>query len=134
MVFSLTLGVELALSLLLVATLFYCALLERRLKAVRDGQQYLNATIGDLNVSLTRAGQSVRALEEAAATVGASLDARVAQARAAIDELSLLAASGERIAERMERSVSARPATPAANCGLPSGSVMARLDALKVTR
>jgi len=131
MVFSLTLGVELALSLLLAATLVYCSVLERRLKAVREGQEHLKSTIGDLNASLARAGASLRALETAAATVGETLDRKTATARATIDELSVLNTSGERIAERMERSVSTRPASRPAAAGLPSGSIMARLDTLK---
>jgi len=134
MVFSLTLGVELALSLLLAATLVYCSVLERRLKTVREGQEHLKSAIGELNTSLARAGASLRALEMAAETVGESLDTKLTEARTTIDELSLLTASGERIAERMERSVSTRPVPRSATAGLPSGSVMGRLDALRAAR
>ena len=48
--------IEGGLCLLLAATLVYCMVLERRLKAVRLGQQEMNATIGDLNASLATAG------------------------------------------------------------------------------
>jgi uncharacterized coiled-coil protein SlyX len=125
MTFTLTLAVEIALSALLVATLVYCALLERRLSAVRKGQEGLNAMIADLNSSLATAGASLRALQAAAGTVGESLDRKLATARSTIDELSLLTVSGERIASRMERSVESKPAPR--NPGLPSGSVMERL-------
>ena len=127
MVFTLSLAIELALSALLVATLFYCALLERRLKAVRKGQEGLNATIAALNSSLATAGASLRALQAAAGTVGETLDRKLSTARSTIDELSLLAASGERIASRMERSIEPRPAAHPLNPNLPSGSVMERL-------
>lgn len=138
MTFTLTLAVELALSALLVATLIYCALLERRLATVRKGQEGLKSTIAELNASLATAGASLRALQAAAGTVGEQLDRKLATARATIDELSLVTASGERIASRMERSVETRPAprtaeTPARsiNPNLPSGSIMDRLRATR---
>ena len=128
MTFTPTLAVELALSSLLVATLIYCALLERRLKAVRKGQEGLKSTIAELNSSLATAGASLRALQAAAGTIGDTLDRKLSIARATIDELSLLTSSGERIAQRMERSVEAKPAAiQSINSHLPSGSIMERL-------
>ena len=135
MTFTITLAVELALSALLVATLIYCALLERRLKAVRDGQVQMKSTIDALNASLATAGASLRALQAAAGTIGETLDRKLAIARSTIDELSLVTASGERIASRMERSVDAklplRAVNPNLPSNLPSGSVMERLRAAK---
>jgi hypothetical protein len=127
---------ETGLCILLVATLAYCALLERRLAAVRRGQQDLKVTIGDLNASIEAAGASLRALQAAAGSVGEALDRKVAGARAAIDELSLVTASGERIAQRMERSIDGgtKPRAPARNAHLPSGAIMGRLEALRAAR
>jgi hypothetical protein len=134
----LTLFFEIGLCVLLAATLGYCVVLDRRLKAVRQGQQEMNATIGDLNASLATAGASLRALQAAAGTIGEQLDRKVATARAAIDELSLVTASGERIAQRMERTVDTNAAVRGpvrhSNGNLPSGSVMGRLDALRAAR
>jgi hypothetical protein len=131
MTVTLTLVVELALSALLIATLVYCALLERRLRAVRDGQAQMKSTIDSLNASLATAGASLRALQAAAATVGETLDRKLATARSTIDELSLVTASGERIASRMERSVDSGQPVRAANPNLPSGSIMDRLRVAK---
>jgi ABC-type transporter Mla subunit MlaD len=134
----LTLVFESGLCILLAATLIYCVVLERRLKAVRQGQEGLNAMIGDLNASLATAGASLRALQTAAGTVGEQLDKKLAGARAAIDELGLVTASAERIAQRMERTVDNRAAMRApvmqTNAHLPSGSIMGRLDALRTAR
>jgi Domain of unknown function (DUF6468) len=138
MTVTLTFVLEIGLCLLLAATLVYCVVLERRLAIVRQGQQDLQKTIGDLNASIATAGASLRALQAAAGSVGEVLERKVTSARAAIDELSLVAASSERIAQRMERSIDggARPHAPArsANGQLPSGSVMGRLDALRAAR
>ena len=94
--------------MLLAATLVYCIVLERRLTAVRKGQEGLKHTIGELNASIETAAASLRALQSAAGSA-AKLSTARSQARApAIDELSLVTASGERIAQRMERSSTAR--------------------------
>ncbi len=121
--------VELALTGLLAVTLVYCIVLERRLAAVRRGQEGLKSTIGELNAAIVHAGGSMRALKAAASGAAETLDERMSRARAAIDELSLLTASGERIAERFDRASNPRPVST-----LPSGSVMSRLDALKAVR
>ena len=49
---NISLIVELALSGLLLATIGYCAVLERRLSALRKGQDGLKDTIGALNSSI----------------------------------------------------------------------------------
>jgi hypothetical protein len=129
---------EITLCVLLAATLVYCFVLERRLRSVRAGQEEMKSTIGHLNTSLAAAGASLRAMQTAAGTVGETLDRRVVCARAAIDELSLVTASAERIAQRMERTVDTQAAvrTPMrpVNANLPSGSIMGRLDALRAAR
>ena len=133
---NLGLAVELALTALLAVTLIYCIVLERRLAAVRKGQEGLKSTIAELNAAIVNAGASMRALKASAAGAAETLDERMARARAAIDELSLLTASGERIAERFDRASSAQAAAaraPVAN-DLPSNNIMKRLDALRAVR
>jgi ABC-type transporter Mla subunit MlaD len=121
---TLPLAVELTLTLLLAATLVYCIVLERRLAAVRKGQDGLKSMIGELNGAITGAGASLRALKTAAAGAAETLDDRMKRARALADELSLLSSSGERIAERFDRAGSSGQP-------LPSGSVMNRLKAVR---
>ena len=129
---TLSLILELALSFLLAATLVYCIVLERRLAAVRKGQEGLKTMIGELDAAISGAGASLRALKSAASSAAETLDERLRRARLLADELALLTASGERIAERFEGS--AKPAERGALSHLPSGSVMHRLDALKAVR
>ena len=128
MTFSLI--VEIALSTLLAATLVYCAILERRLATLRKGQDGLKQTFVELGAAIVSAGASVRALKESAAGAAESLDDRLVRARGMADELSVLTASGERIADRIvgqRSSVSgtdtSRPMKPAALVG--------RLEALR---
>ncbi len=134
---QLTLVVELLLIVLLSATLGYCVLLERRLSAMRKGQDALKGTIAQLNQAISSAGNSLTQLRTTANTAAATLDERLALARKLIDELSVLNASGERIAERFdrgfERSSEQRPRI-VRNAPAQSGGIMSRLDAIRAAR
>lgn len=125
---SLPLIVEIALSLLLLATLGYCALLERKLTALRKGQDGLKDIIADLNAAITTAGTSMRMLKSAAAGAAETLNQRVGAARNLIDELSVLTASGERIAQRIEKGTPQGPRKPATGV-LPAAA--SRLEAAR---
>jgi hypothetical protein len=94
---SLTFYLELGLEILLAFTLCYCVILEGRLAAVRRGQEGLSRTIGELNMAISGAGASLRALKAAAGEAAQTLDERLKRARLHIDELSVLTVSGERI-------------------------------------
>ncbi|MES2256088.1 MAG: DUF6468 domain-containing protein [Pseudomonadota bacterium] len=129
---TMTFYVEVALEILLAATLGYCVLLERRLAAVRKGQEGLSRTIGELNMAIAGAGASLRALKSAAGEAAGTLDERLKRARLHIDELSTLSGSAERIADRIERGVSTVPrSVPMADIPLPSNSIMNRLDNMR---
>jgi ABC-type transporter Mla subunit MlaD len=129
---TISFALELTLTGLLATTLVYCVLLERRLAAVRKGQEGLKTMIGELDAAISGAGASLRALKAAASSAADTLDERLKRARALADELALLSSSGERIAERFDRTTTTRSGPRASQ--LPSGSVMHRLDALKAVR
>jgi hypothetical protein len=124
---TISLIVEIALSGLLLATLAYCAVLERRLAALRSGQDGLKQTVVELNTAIVAAGASLQSLKSSAAGAAEILDERIARARGMIDELSLLAASGERIAER----IASAPRPAAAMNGVTPAVLASRLEALK---
>src|SRR3974390_633439 len=100
---SFAIAVEIVLILLLGATLAYCAILERRLSALRKGQDGFRDTIAELNQAITTAGASMRLLKSSVSESSETLDERLSQARSLSDELALLTSSGERIAQRIER-------------------------------
>jgi hypothetical protein len=125
---SLTFAIEIALEVLLTATLGYCIVLERRLAAVRRGQEGLSRIVGELNMAISGAGASLRALKSAANEAAHTLDERLKRARLHVDELSVLVGSAERIADRIEQGVGvARESQPVAQ-PLPSTSIMSRLE------
>lgn len=124
--------VEIALTGLLAATLVYCAILERKLAALRKGQDGFRATIAELNTAITAAGASMRMLKSSAAEAAETLDERLARARSLSDELSLLATSAERIAQRIESGATGR-AAPSRSSATPA-MLANRLDALRPQR
>src|SRR3954465_7416305 len=127
---NLTFYLELSLEVLLALTLVYCVILERRLAAVRKGQEGLKRHIGELNMAISGAGASLRALKAAAGEAAQTLDERLKRARLHIDELSVLTTPGERIAQRMEgAAASPRIAREIPDMPLPSSSIMSRLNA-----
>ena len=126
---TLTFFMELGLEFLLALTLVYCVILERRLAAVRKGQEGLKKTIGELNMAIAGAGASLRALKSTAGEAAHTLDERLKRARLHIDELSVLTASGERIAQRMEgAAANPRVAREIPDIPLPSTSILSRLE------
>ena len=126
---NLTFYLELGLEILLALTLVYCVILERRLAAVRKGQEGLKQTIGELNMAIAGAGASLRALKSAAGEAAHTLDERLKRARLHIDELSVLTTSGERIAQRMEgAAANPRVAKEIPDMPLPSTSILSRLE------
>ncbi|MGD0191048.1 MAG: DUF6468 domain-containing protein [Rhizomicrobium sp.] len=127
---TLSLIVELALSVLLTATIVYCAILERRLSMLRTGQDGLKQTFGEMNTAIVSAGAAIRALKESAASAADALDDRLSRARGMADELSLLTASGERIAERIVGQRSAQPLPESAKSAR-SAVLAGRLESLR---
>jgi ABC-type transporter Mla subunit MlaD len=111
----------------------YCIVLERRLAAVRKGQEGLSRIVGELNMAISGAGASLRALKSAANEAAHTLDERLKRARLHVDELSVLVGSAERIAGRIEQGVGQAPrGGDAVRPPLPSTSVMGRLDAARL--
>jgi len=123
---TLTLVVELILTALLAATLFYCIVLERKLAALRSGQDGLKKTLASLNGAVAAASTSMLTLKSTASEITQTLDDRLGHARGLADELGVLCGSGERIVQRFDREIDNR-AVPKSD--LPSAAIMGRLDA-----
>lgn len=126
---------------LLLAAAVMCWRVDRRLRALRDGQDGLKDTIGALNDAVDRARASLAALDRAAREQGAGLKTEVEHARALCDELRFLNDQGEAKFERAEtrtRRERTAPRTSPEPGVEPRGEApspaRARLDALKALR
>lgn len=89
--------------LFLIATIAYCAMLDRRLRAMRSGQDGLRDLVRDLNAATAQAVHAIDNLKKASAATGDDLGDRVKRARALADELALMLEAGDRIADRLDR-------------------------------
>ena len=121
--------------ILLAAAVVMCWRVDRRLRALRSGQDGLKDTITDLNDAVDRARASLAALDRASKEQGAALKSEVEAARRLSDELRFLTDRGEDQARSMlaRRERSAPPAAEAKPSADPEleGRL---LDALKALR
>lgn len=100
MIFGLLL--EGLVALLLVVTVVYCVLLDRRLRALRDGQDGLKSIIEGLDAATSRAQMSISELKTSGDRLTNDLSGRVAKARALTDELSIMIDAGNSLADRLD--------------------------------
>lgn len=118
---------------LLLAAAVMCWRVDRRLRALRDGQDGLKDTISALNDAVDRARASLAALDRASKEQGAALRSDVEAARRLADELRFLTDEGEARAARASSrrravNIHDEPEAPRPERG------SARLDALKALR
>lgn len=136
---------EAIVCVLLLATIGYCAVIDRRLRAMRAGQDGLRVLVRDLNTATDRAASAISLLSNANETTGRELGERVARARALADELGLMLEAGNGIADRLanfenRRAASAvpQPAAGPRSAPVPQGRPLREaeqlLDALKRVR
>lgn len=93
---------------LLVATITYAILLSRRLGALRNDKQQLEALVSSLDTSAQRAEAGIAALKEAAERIGQQLQQRVDQAKGLQGDLSYIIDLGGGLADRLEGTIRAR--------------------------
>jgi hypothetical protein len=84
-----TLMLEGSLALLLIACLYYCWRLERRLSALRAGQDGIREAARELNASVVAAEAAIRNLRQAAHEAGRDLQGRIDTAGAIADKLGV---------------------------------------------
>jgi Domain of unknown function (DUF6468) len=95
---------EVMVAVLLVVTVVYCAMLDRRLKALRSGQDGLKAIIQGLDGATRRAQASIGELRAAGEATGLALSAHTTKGRALSDELQIMIEAGNALADRLEGS------------------------------
>jgi hypothetical protein len=84
-----TLVLESALGLLLAACLFYCWRLDRKLAALRNGQDGIREAARELNESVAAAEAAIRTLRQTAHEAGRDLQGRIDTAGAIADKLGV---------------------------------------------
>ena len=103
----LSLGADLVVAVLLIATIGYAAVLNRRLTAVRNDRDKFEKVIRELAVSSQRAESAVAGLRLAADELGKRLDKKVEEGRALSDDLAYMIERGGSVADKLEAQIRA---------------------------
>ena len=99
---TLSLGIDIALVVLLGTSLFYGVMLHRRLASLREDREQLGALIVGLREATEGALAGMGGLREAADTSGRRLESAIERARATVDDLTFLVERGEKATDRLE--------------------------------
>lgn len=108
------------IAVLLVATIAYAAVLNRKLGALRDAKSEMEALLASFSESTERAGSGVEMLKQEAGRSGEALHNKVATARGLVDDLGFLIERGTKLADRLDGgsgSVRAKPVAAKAETG-----------------
>ncbi len=92
-------------AVLLVVTILYAAILNRKLNTVRHGKAEFEALVKDINVAIEQAGRGIAEFRQLSERNSARLDEAVNGARALRDDLGFLIERGTFVADRMAASV-----------------------------
>ena len=118
---------DVLVALLLVATIVYAAILNRKLSNLRANRAEMEQAINDLTQASMRADQSARALKQVASDAESDLNSGLGKAQGLRDELAFLVERGETVANRISDGSSAGGGQGASS-GLGAQSASASRD------
>ena len=93
---------DVIIAVLLVTTIVWCVLLNRRLTGLRKNQGELATLIAELNLATSRAENGISVLKSNAEEAGASLRSSIENAERLNDDLAYLSERGTRLVERLD--------------------------------
>jgi hypothetical protein len=112
---TISLAADGAVSLLLVITIFYAAILSRRINALRADKAMLGALVEQIAAAAQNAEAGVQGLRAAADDIGRKLDKKRQDAQSLRDDLAYMIERGTVAADRLEGGVRARRDEPRAD-------------------
>ncbi|MEK7802573.1 MAG: DUF6468 domain-containing protein [Pseudomonadota bacterium] len=100
---ELSLGFDIVIMALLVATIYYAIKLSRHLDSFRSNRSDMEQLIRELSKQITRAQEGITVLDDLASTKGDELRKYIARAQGLSDELQIITGSADALAERLEQ-------------------------------
>lgn len=123
---SLGIVIEALVAVLLVLTIGYCMLLNKRLKKLKADEQSLKATIGELITVTEIAERAIGGLKHTVRDVNENLGAQINAAAALAEQLKAQLAEGDHVVRRLSKiAIAARPPASAAEPDAPAARVSA---------
>lgn len=104
-------ALDIVVAALLVATIVYCIMLNRRLSALRQNESELRTVLASFSDAAARAEIGLADLKKAGGEIGEMLRQQVTEARAIYDDLSFVTERADRLVAKIG---AAKPAAPAA--------------------
>lgn len=98
---------DVAIILLLVPTIIYAVILNRRLSALRNSRDELAKVVGNFNEATMRAEAGIPKLKKATLEANNALQERVEKAHSLRDDLAFMIERAEEMADRLDGSVRA---------------------------
>ena len=130
--------VETLVAALLLLTIGYCMLLNKRLKRLKADEQSLKATIGELITATEIAERAIGGLKVTVRDCDQNLGAQLAMANELTDRLKKQTLAGEEVLHRLSRiALAARPAVPVEDdrpAAKPAKSIVAAAQAFAERR
>lgn len=102
------------LAILLMLTIGYCAVLERRLRSIRSAHQEMQGLIEEFGKATLQAQRSITGLRDTAREISGELQGDIDSAQSLRDELRMITQSGNTLADKIERGLVRRERSPAA--------------------
>ncbi|WP_343559767.1 DUF6468 domain-containing protein [Kiloniella sp. b19] len=113
----LEIGFDILISVLLVATIVYAVILNRKLDALRSAKTEMEVLIRSFAETTLKAERSISELKMHAAEAGSGLQAQIKQSEALLTDMRLLTEKGETVCERLQSSLSESPAEARVSAG-----------------
>jgi len=136
---SIAFWLEVAVAVLLLATVVYCFLLNRRLQELRSAQSDMAELMHEFTTAMQRAEDGLGELRQVGQQLGSDLDGKISAARSLVDELKIMVDSGAGLADRIERGLlgatsAERPAPAPASAATASESERELAEAMRRPR
>lgn len=107
-VFNLLLNVSMIV--LLVVTIIYCWVLNRRIRVLQDSKGELAQLLKYFDESTQRATESVVALQNTSKKIGDSIQVRISKANDMLDDLAFMIDKGNKVADQIEAALAVQRA------------------------
>lgn len=118
-------GINLIVAVLLVTTILYCWVLNKRIRVLQDSRSELADLLMHFDLSTQKAAESIHTLQLTSKKIAETIQSRIEKANYISEDLHFLVERAEKLADRMEAGISAQRAAPVAPLSQPDQPVAA---------
>ncbi len=119
MTMTTTMAADGVVAILLVATIIYAAVLNRRLGLLRSDKAELQSLVQSFAAASQQAEAGVAGLKSAAEEIGRKLEKKIEQAQSLREDLTYMLERGGLVADRLEATIRARREEPRSEAAKP---------------